>query len=48
MLSVNIIENGECKAEPAPPVSSIHEIYAERAELDAMKTTSPDIGSVAN
>ncbi|GMN45098.1 hypothetical protein TIFTF001_014288 [Ficus carica] len=49
MLSANIIEKGEEKgAEPAPPVSSIHEINAERAELDAMKTTSPDIGSVVD
>ncbi|GMN69701.1 hypothetical protein TIFTF001_038748 [Ficus carica] len=52
MLSANIIEKGEekeeGKAEPASPVSSIHEINAERAELDAMKTTSPDISSVAD
>ncbi|GMN18812.1 hypothetical protein TIFTF001_045068 [Ficus carica] len=48
MLSANIIEKGEGKAEPAPSVSSIHEINAERAELDAIKTTSPDIGSVAD
>ncbi|GMN67357.1 hypothetical protein TIFTF001_036418 [Ficus carica] len=48
MLSANIIEKGEGKAEPALPVSSIHEINAERVELDAMKTTSPDIGSVAH
>ncbi|GMN64888.1 hypothetical protein TIFTF001_033955 [Ficus carica] len=48
MLSANIIEKGEGKAEPAPPVSSVHEINAERAELDAMKTTSPDLGSVAD
>ncbi|GMN57923.1 hypothetical protein TIFTF001_027023 [Ficus carica] len=48
MLSANIIEKGEGKAEPAPPVSSIHEINAERAELDAMKTTSLDIGSLAD
>ncbi|GMN67790.1 hypothetical protein TIFTF001_036848 [Ficus carica] len=41
-------EKGEGKAEPAPPVSSIHEINAERAELDAMMTTSPNIGSVAD
>ncbi|GMN70236.1 hypothetical protein TIFTF001_039280 [Ficus carica] len=41
-------EKGEGKAEPAPPVSSGHEINAERDDLDAMKTTSPDIGSVAD
>ena len=48
MLSANISEKGECKAEEAPPDSGIHEISAERAELDAMKTSSPDIGSVAD
>ncbi|GMN37616.1 hypothetical protein TIFTF001_042659 [Ficus carica] len=48
MLSANIIEKGEGKAESTPPVSSIHEINAERAELDVMMTTSPDIGSVAD
>ncbi|GMN68599.1 hypothetical protein TIFTF001_037655 [Ficus carica] len=48
MLSANIIEKREGKAEPAPPVSSIHEINTERVELDAIKTTSPDIGSVAD
>ncbi|GMN59529.1 hypothetical protein TIFTF001_028618 [Ficus carica] len=47
-LSADKSEKGEGKAEPAPPVSSGHEINAERDELDAMKTTSPDIGSVAD
>ncbi|GMN59626.1 hypothetical protein TIFTF001_028718 [Ficus carica] len=48
LLSANKSEKGEGKAEPVPPVSSGHEINAERDELDAMKTTSPDIGSVAD
>ncbi|GMN67481.1 hypothetical protein TIFTF001_036538 [Ficus carica] len=48
MLSANIIEKGEGKAELAPPVSNIHEINAERTELDNMKTTSPDICSMAD
>ncbi|GMN47409.1 hypothetical protein TIFTF001_016585 [Ficus carica] len=48
LLSADKSEKGEGKAEPAPPVSSGHEINAERDELDAMKTTSPDIGSVAD
>ncbi|GMN22436.1 hypothetical protein TIFTF001_040255 [Ficus carica] len=48
LLSANKSEKGEGKAEPAPPVSSGHEINAERDELDAMKTTSPNIGSVAD
>ncbi|GMN53257.1 hypothetical protein TIFTF001_022396 [Ficus carica] len=47
-LSTDKSEKGEGKAEPASPVSSGHEIDAERDELDAMKTTSPDIGSVAD
>ena len=48
MLSTNISEKGECKVEEAPPDSGRHEIRVERAELDAMKTTSPDIGPVAD
>ncbi|GMN20625.1 hypothetical protein TIFTF001_047140 [Ficus carica] len=48
LLSANKSEKGEGKAKSAPPVSSGHEINAERDELDAMKTTSPDIGSVAD
>ncbi|GMN62588.1 hypothetical protein TIFTF001_031671 [Ficus carica] len=48
LLSANKSEKGEGKAEPAPPLSSGHEINAERDELDAIKTISPDIGSVAD
>ena len=48
LLYANISEKGEGKAEEAPPDIGTHEINAEMAELDAMKTTSPDIGSVAD
>ncbi|GMN48444.1 hypothetical protein TIFTF001_017613 [Ficus carica] len=48
LLFANKSEKGEGKADSAPPVSSGHEINAERDELDARKTTSPDIGSVAD
>ncbi|GMN27798.1 hypothetical protein TIFTF001_041080 [Ficus carica] len=47
-LSADKSEKGEGKAEPALPVSNGHEINAERDELDAMMTTSPDIGSMAD
>ena len=48
MLYANISEKGESKAEKAPADIGTNEINAEMAELDAMKTTSPDIGSVAD
>ncbi|GMN46263.1 hypothetical protein TIFTF001_015443 [Ficus carica] len=48
MLSANIVEKGEGKAEKSPPDRAQREINDEMAKFDAMKTTSPDIGSVAD
>ncbi|GMN68129.1 hypothetical protein TIFTF001_037203 [Ficus carica] len=49
MLFANIVEKGEGKAEKSSlPDRAQREINDEMAEFDAMKTTSPDIGSVAD
>ncbi|GMN22377.1 hypothetical protein TIFTF001_045644 [Ficus carica] len=48
MLSTNIIEKEQGKAHTTPHVSSSQEINVQRAESDAFKTTSPDIGAIAD
>ncbi|GMN67344.1 hypothetical protein TIFTF001_039341 [Ficus carica] len=48
MLSANMIEKGQGKAQTALHVSNSQEINVQRVESDAFKTTSPDIGVVAD
>ncbi|GMN31156.1 hypothetical protein TIFTF001_041559, partial [Ficus carica] len=48
MLSTNMIEKGQGKAQTAPHVSSSREINAQRAESDVLQITSPDICAVAD
>ncbi|GMN34241.1 hypothetical protein TIFTF001_046787 [Ficus carica] len=48
MLSANMIRKGQGKVQTAPHVSSSQKINVQRAESDAFKTTSPDIGAVAD
>ena len=48
MLSASISEKEEGKAEEAPPDSGHRELNDENAGFDAMKTTSPNIGSVVD
>ncbi|GMN61248.1 hypothetical protein TIFTF001_030401 [Ficus carica] len=48
MLSTNMIEKGQGKAQTVPHVSSSQEINVQRAESDTFNTTSPDIGAVAD
>ncbi|GMN45108.1 hypothetical protein TIFTF001_014304 [Ficus carica] len=45
MLSANMIEKGQGKAYTAHHVSSSQNINVQTAESDALKTTSPDIGT---
>ena len=48
MLSANMSKKGQDQAQSAPYVSSSQEINVQRAESEAFKTTSPDIGAVAD
>ncbi|GMN25917.1 hypothetical protein TIFTF001_043946, partial [Ficus carica] len=48
MLSANMIEKGQGKAQTAPHVSNSREINAQRAESDVLQTTSPDICAVVD
>ncbi|GMN49606.1 hypothetical protein TIFTF001_018764 [Ficus carica] len=48
MLSANMIEKGQGKAQTALHVSSSQDINVQRTESDALKTTSPDIGAVVD
>ncbi|GMN67129.1 hypothetical protein TIFTF001_036191 [Ficus carica] len=48
MLSANMIEKGQGKAQTAPHVSNSQEINVQSAESDVLQTTSPDIGDVAD
>ncbi|GMN54155.1 hypothetical protein TIFTF001_023303 [Ficus carica] len=48
MLSANLIEKGQGKAQTAPHVSSSQEFNVQRAESDVLQTTSPDISAAAD
>ncbi|GMN59508.1 hypothetical protein TIFTF001_028602 [Ficus carica] len=48
MLSANMIEKTQGKAQTAPHVSSSQEFNVSRAESDVLQTTSPDIGAVTD
>ncbi|GMN63994.1 hypothetical protein TIFTF001_033050 [Ficus carica] len=48
MLSTNMIEKGQGKAQTAPHVNSSKEINVQRAESDVLQTTSPDIGAIVD
>ncbi|GMN54038.1 hypothetical protein TIFTF001_023169 [Ficus carica] len=48
MLSTNMIEKGQGKAQTTSHVNSSQEINVQRAESDVFKTTSPEIGAIAD